>query len=119
RQTTRETRNPPAPTPYPCGDFARSRAGTAQKKARNVGASHQQDRQRKDHKDHAEFPIPFVIPSSHLELGVYRRSAAAIELRIFAFEVFGEHGEFILSLLEGCARYQARRYAQLAIVAVF
>ena len=99
------------------GDFARSRAGTAEKKSRNVGASHQQDRQRKDHKDHAEFPI-VVFDRPRLELGVYGRAAAAIDLRIFALEIFREHGEFIPRLLERRARFQARLYAQFAIVAV-
>src|SRR5439155_13949521 len=100
------------------GDFARSRAGTAQKKSRNVGASHQQDRQRKDHKDHAEFPIHVVTSSPHFELGVYGRATIAIELWILAFEVFREHGEFILRLLERRARFQARPDIQLTIVAI-
>ena len=37
----------------PHGDFAGSRAGTAQKKSRHIGARHQQDRQRQDREDHA------------------------------------------------------------------
>src|SRR4029077_4995533 len=100
-------------------NFAPSSAGTAQKESRNVGASHQQDGQREDHKDHAEFPIPVVTARPHFELGVYRRAAAAIKLWILALEGFREHGEFILRLLQGGARLQARPDSQLAIVAIF
>src|SRR5260370_13845340 len=101
----------------PYGNFPRSRAGTAQKKSRNVGASHQQDRQRKDHKDHAESPIT-VYYSPRFELGVYRRAAAAIDLRILPLEVLREHREFIPRLPHRRTRFQASLYIQLAIVAI-
>ena len=52
----------------PYGDFARSRAGTAQEKPRDVGARHQQYGQRQDHEDHAHFPGAFVVSRPHFEL---------------------------------------------------
>src|SRR5229473_896406 len=102
-KSSRMSRKRPAPIANRMA-ISRVRASAAQKKSRNVGASHQQDRQRKDHKNHAEFPIK-VFSSPRFELGVYRRAAAAIDLRILAFEVFRKHGEFILRLLQRRARF--------------
>ena len=109
----------PGANRQPDGDFAGSRASATQKKSGNVGAGHQQDRQRQDHHDHGEFPIDVVVLRAHFELRVHRRAAIAIELGIFTFEIFRQHREFILRLLQRRARLQTRLYVQLAIVAVF
>jgi len=57
----------------------------------------------------------FQLPSSarvRIGLGVPCRAAVAIDLRILGFEVLREHGEFILRLFRGRARFQARPYGQ-------
>ena len=104
----------------PHGDFTGSGAGTAQKKSRNVGARHQQDRQREDRADHEELPgtRSGIVSSEHFELGAHRRAAIAIELWIVAFEVLREQGEFTVRLPRRRAPLQARLHTQLAIVPV-
>ena len=108
RQQQPDEPETPGTNRQPDGDFARSCAGPAQKKSRNVGASHQQDRQRKGHKDHAEFPIHVVRSSPHFKLRVYGRAASAIDFGVLALEVLREHGKFILRLLQRRALFQAR-----------
>ena len=49
---------------------------------------------------------------------MYRRAAAEIGLRIFALEVFRQHRDFVLRLLQRCTRFQSCLHIQFAIVAV-